>query len=208
MLNVPVRTVCGAKGVVDVDIAQLCQRRAEGRNVGLLGLDLPVRSGRGIGFAVCQSLLESTNVGESRPPYLVPVLVLGFALLLNVEAEVLQQKDRAYVSQMYENGKCTINNQLTLAERNRRCMCEPSAGLLVACSTSGPTQSFRKLTLRPNSFSTTGAMGSNEYLGLTLPSGRPRWLISTTERAPNSTPPKEGVGLEALATKPMGKPQH
>lgn len=99
LLSVPVRTVCGAKCVVDVDIAQLGQRRAECRNVGLLGLNLMVRSARIIGFAVCQSLLESTNAEESRPPYLVAVLVLGLALFLNVEAEVLQQKDRAYVSQ-------------------------------------------------------------------------------------------------------------
>src|SRR5690606_36128510 len=43
-----------------------------------------------------------------------------------------------------------------------------------------------KVTLLPSSFSSSGTTGFSEYLGLTLPSGRPRWDMSTTALAPLS----------------------
>jgi len=50
----------------------------------------------------------------------------------------------------------------------------PSAGLAQAASTSSPTQSFKKVTGLPRSFSTSAATGLRVYFGFGAPFGRPR----------------------------------
>ena len=62
----------------------------------------------------------------------------------------------------------------------------PLSALATMASTSGPTQSGAKVTLLPSCFSSTGTTGLSEYLGLTLPSGRPRCDMRITALAPLS----------------------
>ena len=70
--------------------------------------------------------------------------------------------------------------------RFSRRMTEPWTGLTQAASTSGPTQSARKLISRPSSFLSSSATGARVNLVFLLPSGLPRWEQSTTLLAPLS----------------------
>ena len=63
---------------------------------------------------------------------------------------------------------------------------EPGAGSLQAASTSAPTQSARKVTGLDKSRSSSSATTFNELLGSGSPSGLPKWLIRTNDRAPEA----------------------
>mmetsp|Transcript_19914 Transcript_19914/g.66985 ORF Transcript_19914/g.66985 Transcript_19914/m.66985 type:complete len:248 (+) Transcript_19914:1097-1840(+) len=70
--------------------------------------------------------------------------------------------------------------------RFSRRITEPGAGEAQAASTSGPTQSERKVTGFPRRPSRALATGAMEYFSTLLPSGRPRCDMRTTLLAPLS----------------------
>ena len=117
-----------------------------------------VRAVRGAEGVVDVDVAELREAGAERRDlrgigrFLGAVLALHLAFLLDVEAQVFEQDDVAGL------------------ERRRRRPRLPA-----------PTQSSRNFTGLPSSSASLSATGLSENFATFWPSGRPRWLASTTE---------------------------
>jgi len=156
--------VGGAKGVIDIDIAQLGEGGPERSNLLRGGLDLTTTSEN----------QESKGPGGSDLP-------------CSQRCRRCMHHEGKGSPTFFPVSSSPLPSSSTWKRRFSRRITEPAAGSAQAASISAPTQSLRKVTFLPSSSSSLVATGPSESLGTTWPSGRPRWLISTTALAPSST---------------------
>lgn len=118
----------------------------------------------------------------SRLSHLVSSSVFAFSLLFNVEAQVFQQDDGS--GSRVGAGSLHVWTDTVLQEGD--VSAAPKEHVITFNgSRSKRRRHERKRTRLPSRLFSSAATGSREYFsGMAFPSGRPRWLISTTLLAP------------------------